>query len=440
MPDIRNIPLIFTVLALTVSCIIYILPIRQRVRGIRFVLMNLLFFLLSTVLLSITKNKDPRFTVFYLLAALILFGVYIKAAARITPISAAYCCVRAFMAGEFAAAAEWLLYVWFARKTGISSWAVQWIFMAVVYGVIFGVIYYLETLVQYDYSEMPVKPRDFIYTFAFAYACFYLGNSVRLPANAYAGISLAFYNTRTLMSFGSLAILYAFHALRREMYVKRELNTVQYIMQTQYEQYRQSKKNAELINVKYHDLKHQIEYLRQESRSEKGIHSLDRLEEEIRQYESETDTGNEVVDTVLTEKKRQCITRKIALTAVAEGRLLDFMDPMDICSLLGNALDNAIECTEKIEDSEKRLIHMLLAEQKKFVLFKVENYCEDMPQMVDGVPKTTKEKKDFHGYGIKSMKYVAEKYNGVMTFGIENHWAELKVLIPLPEHENAQNE
>lgn len=51
---------------------------------------------------------------------------------------------------------------------------------------------------------------------------------------------------------------------------------------------------------------------------------------------------------------------------VADGTLLDFMDIMDICSIFGNALDNAIECELKIADKEKRLIHVTVSQQKNF--------------------------------------------------------------------------
>lgn len=430
MPDIQNIPLIFTVIALTLGCIVYILPVKGRSRGGQFYGISAVYFLISTVLLIFTKNKDPRFSLLYLLAALLLMYAYIKIAGKIDALSAAYCCVRAFMLGEFAAAVEWLAYVWFARKTGLYSTALEWGAMALIFLLIYGTVYYLEKLVQYDYHEMPVKLRDFIYTFAFAYACFYLGNSVSPSGYDPEQVPLAFYNTRSLMAFGSVAILYASHALRRELYVKKELDTVEYMMQLQYEQYKQSRQNEELVNMKYHDLKHQIEFLRQEGDDGRRKESLDRLEEEIRQYESETDTGNEVIDTILSEKKRYCISSNIALTAVVDGTLLNFMDAMDLCSMIGNALDNAIECEDKITDPEKRLIHFIVAEQKKFVLVKVENYCEKEPDLRNGIPETTKEKKEFHGYGLKSMRYIARKYGGMMTVGAENNWFEIKILLP----------
>ena len=66
----------------------------------------------------------------------------------------------------------------------------------------------------------------------------------------------------------------------------------------------------------------------------------------------------------------------IQITCVADGKLLDHMHVTDICSIFGNALDNAIEHVILIPDSEKRLIHLTVSAQKGFVFIKIENYCE----------------------------------------------------------------
>ena len=96
--------------------------------------------------------------------------------------------------------------------------------------------------------------------------------------------------------------------------------------------------------------------LRSETSEEKA-HYLDAMEQEIRSYEAQNKTGNEVLDTILTSKSLYCQQHGITLTCVADGAALDFMDTMDLCSLFGNALDNAIESVEKLPDSEQRLIH-----------------------------------------------------------------------------------
>ena len=202
-------------------------------------------------------------------------------------------------------------------------------------------------------------------------------------------------------------------------------------MQNQYVQYKQSRESIELINYKYHDLKHQIAVLRSEEDPKKREEFLNRMEDGIRQYEAQNKTGNKVLDTVLTTKSLYCTKHGITFTCVADGTLLDFMDVMDICSIFGNALDNAIECELKIPDKEKRLIHVTVSKQKMFLILRFENYCEETLQYQEGALVTTKKEKEFHGYGLKSIQYTANKYEGAVSMNVEDNWFELKVLIPM---------
>lgn len=157
------------------------------------------------------------------------------------------------------------------------------------------------------------------------------------------------------------------------------------------------------------------------------------MEDEIRQYEAQNKTGNQVLDTVLTTKSLYCAKHGITFTCVADGTLLDFMDVMDICSIFGNALDNAIECELKIPDKEKRLIHVTVSKQKNFLILRFENYYEEALQYKEGKLVTTKKDKEYHGYGLKSIRYTVNKYDGAVSIDTNKNWFDLKVLIPMKQ-------
>lgn len=106
---------------------------------------------------------------------------------------------------------------------------------------------------------------------------------------------------------------------------------------------------------------------------------------------------------------------------------------MDICSIFGNALDNAIECEKKIEDKERRLIHVTVTQQKSFLMIRVENYFEGDLKFREGSPATTKKDKRMHGYGIKSIRYTVNKYGGALHINHKDNWFELQILIPIQE-------
>lgn len=237
---------------------------------------------------------------------------------------------------------------------------------------------------------------------------------------------------RTMVDLAGVAMIYAYHVQRNEIRARRELDVLHNVLQNQYLQYQQSKESIDLINYKYHDLKHQIAVLRSEEDAEKRNAFLNQMEEEIHQYEVQNKTGNKVVDTILTSKSVTCEKYGISLNCVVDGNLLDFMDVMDICSILGNALDNAIECEKKIPEKEKRLIHVAIFSQKNFLILRFENYFEGQLDMREGIPVTTKKKwREYHGYGIKSIKYTVRKYDGAVSINAKDNWFELKVLIPV---------
>ena len=239
------------------------------------------------------------------------------------------------------------------------------------------------------------------------------------------------YNVRTLVDLAGVAMLYAYHVQRCELYMQRELDAIQNILQNQYAQYRQSRESIEVINHKYHDLKHQIAVLRAEPDAQRRSAYLDGMEEEIRDYEAQNKTGNSVLDTVLTGKSLYCARHGVELTCVADGARLGFMDVMDICTIFGNILDNAIEYELGVEEQGKRLIHLAVYAKKDFLVIRCENYCPEILKFQDGLPVSTKTDAAYHGYGIKSIRRAAGKYGGAVTVHNAEEWFQIKVVVPL---------
>ena len=91
-----------------------------------------------------------------------------------------------------------------------------------------------------------------------------------------------------------------------------------------------------------------------------------------------------------------------------------------------------MESVLKIPDKDKRLIHVTVSRQKEFLLIRFENYFEQDLQIDRGNLVSTKSDKDFHGYGIKSIRYTVEKYHGAVNIKADNNWFDMKILIPIP--------
>nr|WP_239471512.1 GHKL domain-containing protein [Olsenella profusa] len=104
-----------------------------------------------------------------------------------------------------------------------------------------------------------------------------------------------------------------------------------------------------------------------------------------------------------------------------------------VYSLFGNALDNAVECLSQVEDRSRRVVWLNVEPVGEMVVVRVENYTPSEPVVRGGSLVTTKEDAASHGYGMKSIRNVAEIYGGTAEFFVEDHLFRLVVTMPLAE-------
>ena len=127
----------------------------------------------------------------------------------------------------------------------------------------------------------------------------------------------------------------------------------------QKEHYRIAKENIDIINRKCHDLKHQIAALRDMCTKEEREKYIEEIQDSIQIYEAMVKTGNDVLDTILTEKSLACKENNIVVSCVADGKGLEFLHPIDLYTIFGNAMDNAIECVKNLQKQEKKQKRLL---------------------------------------------------------------------------------
>ncbi len=202
-------------------------------------------------------------------------------------------------------------------------------------------------------------------------------------------------------------------------------------------QFELSQENMDLINRKCHDLKHQIAAIRQMKDEGEIDRQMAEMERAVLIYDSSFQTGDETLDVILTEKKLSCEDKHITMTCMAEGQSLSFLNKVDLYTMLGNALDNAIESVSKLEDPEKRVIQIAVYTEGALLMIRIRNYFEGKLDFDGSLPVTTKGEKDYHGYGLKSIRYTAEQYGGTVRIQAEDCYFTLQILIPL-EKEKAE--
>lgn len=196
--------------------------------------------------------------------------------------------------------------------------------------------------------------------------------------------------------------------------------------------YEASQKNIEAINMKCHDLKHQIAAMKKMGNKGDSGEYISELENEVMIYESFAKSGNDALDIILTEKGLVCQQNGIKLSIIADGTAISFMTYNDIYSLFGNAMDNAIESLLKEKDPEKKILDLRVEKKGGMAYVYIENYSASAPQMKQGNFVTSK-KEDGHGYGTKSMAYVVHKYHGNITFTYRDSVFAVYILMPIPE-------
>lgn len=429
LPDI---PRVYTALAEWLACIIYVLPLRRTIKGGKFVSVSILILIVQLAFLYYTKGLPIGLWLPCMLMAVILMFLFVWKCGNLGLNDAIYTTIRAFGLAELAASLEWQLHCYFWPDGKMLGFGM--LLLAGIYAICFGSMAWLEHQYEMRSDRLKVNRREILSALIIGVVVFTISNVSFITTNSSdAGYGFAIFNTRTLVDLGGVAILFAHYVLCCELRYRQKLDAMEWVLQNQHLQYQQSKENMELISQKYHDFKHQIAALRAASSEEQRNAYLNRMEEEIKRYETENKTGNPVLDTILTSKSQRCQQEKIGLTCVVDGTLLEFMDVMDICSIFGNTLDNAIEYEENVNDIEKRLIHLSVSQHIGFILIRCENYCTDMLTFEQGLPRTTKGDGAFHGYGLKSVRQTVEKYDGSLTVEVKDNWFTLKALVPLPK-------
>ena len=258
-----------------------------------------------------------------------------------------------------------------------------------------------------------------------------VGSTTVLDLLTFRAMHLGGFALRYCIYISSIIISMLTVALRFGMVTSKrrelELDTVKKLLEEERRQYFFEKSMIEMVNIKCHDLKHQIASLDQEGQR--------KLREDIRPvieaYDSSFRTGNVALDVVLTRENFNCKEKNVKLTCVANGACLQFISEVDVYSLFGNILDNAIEATEKLEDPEKRVISLTVTQEGYFVNIHAENYYSDKLTFTDGLPETTKLDTVYHGYGLKSIRMLVQKYEGSLKISTNEDRFVLDILFSI---------
>ena len=160
------------------------------------------------------------------------------------------------------------------------------------------------------------------------------------------------------------------------------------LLHSERERFRQDKAIHDAINIKCHDIRHQIAAL-----GEKGYQKeLREIGSLVNIYDAAVHSENTALDVVLSNKSLACMQNNITFSCIADGRQLSFMADEDVYALFGNILDNAIEAVSHIADAERRIISLNVRVRAGCLIIEEENFYEGEIRFDGGLPVTSKKR------------------------------------------------
>lgn len=249
-----------------------------------------------------------------------------------------------------------------------------------------------------------------------------------------------FKNWFTILAFGSVVILVLFILYIKELTGKQKIQDEmlllyekQALLQNEY--YQRLYEQSERLKRFQHDYHHHLYLLKellQNKKFDEAVIYIRQVEEKAVNHEiSIVYSGNTVIDAVICGVLENAEIQDIQFEYRGKLKKRIGIEDIDICILLANALENAVEACGRYKG--ERYIKMEIATYKSNIFITICNSCEQNHKQSRKKLRTEKKDRDYHGYGIQNMKAVAEKYNGSLFY--EEKEGEFTVKIHLEEQE-----
>ncbi|MBR3645603.1 MAG: GHKL domain-containing protein, partial [Lachnospiraceae bacterium] len=226
-----------------------------------------------------------------------------------------------------------------------------------------------------------------------------------------------------LLIAGNIAIFYEFNKYAAMVKEEEEAKSTMMKQKLDLEKY----KKLEVANNKYvtmiHDTNHflkSINVLLVNGDVEEAKKLLESVSQEYECSEIVRYSSNTILNTILSDYRGQAEEYGIQYDVFVEkGFDVEYVEEMDVVSMISNMLKNAFEATMKCS-SKMVKVQMFMQNDGCFSVIKVLNSYSEEPCLNNDELLTSKEDKEFHGHGIKSINDVAGRYNGYLQTSWEH--------------------
>lgn len=198
------------------------------------------------------------------------------------------------------------------------------------------------------------------------------------------------------------------------------------------QQYDLARQNVQLINRRCHELKRLVGELEKNGGvSEKSTAVLRQVEEAANIYDAVVKTGNDVLDTVLTDKSLLCESRGIKISCVADGPALSFMEAIDVYTVFNNILDMSMDNVTNFADKAKRSIDILIYRRQKFLIINIMHPMFGTVVFRNGLPAPRNRSEEFTSFDLKAVRQVLRRYDGLLNCEERNGIFTYRIVIPV---------
>ena len=196
--------------------------------------------------------------------------------------------------------------------------------------------------------------------------------------------------------------------------------------------YQVAKESYESNARLYHDMGNHFSMIQSylaDGKVEEARTYLDRLGKDRAAYSVERFTGIEAVDYILSQKAAFAKQQNVETSIHAEYPKDCKIDPVDLCTILTNLLDNAMEACGKLPEASAKILSVTIRRINQFIIIQIANSCIEEPIISKGNFKTSKTDKRHHGWGMKNVRLAVEKYHGTMEYEYNKNMFIVSVML-----------
>lgn len=219
----------------------------------------------------------------------------------------------------------------------------------------------------------------------------------------------------------NVLLFYLFESQIKEAENRSKAMLLQQQIQNKSDYYQELAEKQRLSNKTMHDLKNQLFALEElmKNNPPAGTEELKKITDSLLSVSAMTVTGIDSIDALITAKMQKMKEKNIRfIHRICIPKELS-LKPLDFCVVLGNLLDNSIEANEKMPKSD-RFISLSANQKQGYLSVQISNATSEKIKIRNNEIFTTKRNKEIHGFGLQSVKEIAEKYDGTVSFEQED--------------------